>query len=186
MVTSWQLQTVIDIAVTIHDIGRLCKNHPTSSLRNVEISFSFQIATQMVWTGLTALGEIMASLSVMFFMLRRRVRTTEKVLPRWCNVADDFRYTEDVYLSPQNQCLEWDPNRMYWMQIATNESSYASVRFTESEEETLLIHCLALYPLASCFVNLLSIFSALHSSITGGIHSQTVSCSYTKKDQFAA
>ncbi|KAE9400109.1 hypothetical protein BT96DRAFT_919660 [Gymnopus androsaceus JB14] len=99
---------------------------------------AWQISTQMAWTALTAIGEIIASFSVMLFMLKHHVRTRR------------------VFVSTQSV------SRMESTSHVLHANSYKRI-----------ILRIALYPLASCFVNLLSIFTALHSTIADGIHNQT-------------
>ncbi|KAJ4478814.1 hypothetical protein C8J55DRAFT_514958 [Lentinula edodes] len=55
--------------------------------------------------------------------------------------------------------------------ISRNSSNSPQVIHANSYKRIILR--IALYPLASCFVNLLSIFTALHSTIADGIHNQT-------------
>ncbi|KAJ3827101.1 hypothetical protein F5880DRAFT_1540058 [Lentinula raphanica] len=100
---------------------------------------AWQIATQMAWTAITAIGEIIASASVMYFMVKHHVRTRR------------------VFLSTHS--------------ISRTSSDSPQVIHANSYKRIILR--IALYPLASCFVNLLSIFTALHSTIADGIHNQT-------------
>ncbi|KAJ3732725.1 hypothetical protein DFJ43DRAFT_1072590 [Lentinula guzmanii] len=106
---------------------------------NLGQRLAWQISTQMAWTAITALGEIIASTSVMLFMVKHHVRTRR------------------VFLSTQS--------------ISRSSSNSPQVIHANSYKRIILR--IALYPLASCFVNLLSIFTALHSTIADGIHNQT-------------
>ncbi|KAJ3983470.1 hypothetical protein F5890DRAFT_1387507, partial [Lentinula detonsa] len=106
---------------------------------NLGQRLAWQISTQMAWTAITALGEIIASTSVMLFMVKHHVRTRR------------------VFLSTQS--------------ISRSTSNSPQVIHANSYKRIILR--IALYPLASCFVNLLSIFTALHSTIADGIHNQT-------------
>jgi len=94
---------------------------------------AWQISTQVAWTAVTALGEIVASVSVILFLLRHQART----------------------------------KRVF---VSTPTSSAPQVIHANSYRRIILR--IFLYPLASCFVNLLSIFTVLHSTISDGIHNQ--------------
>ncbi|KIK55306.1 hypothetical protein GYMLUDRAFT_264149 [Collybiopsis luxurians FD-317 M1] len=93
-----------------------------------------QDSTQMAWTALAAIAEIVLSISVLLFLLKHRVRM----------------------------------NRVF-----VSSGSSNSPQVIHADRLRWIILRIALYPLASCFVNLLTIFTALHSTIADGIHNQT-------------
>ncbi|KAE9405336.1 hypothetical protein BT96DRAFT_852947 [Gymnopus androsaceus JB14] len=101
---------------------------------------AWQIGTQLFWTLLTVLGEVVTSLTVIIYMLKQRNLVSKAV-----NV--NARYDTGATSGSSNKRLEYARH-------------YKSV----------LIR-IALYPLASCVINLLSVMCVLHATFTGGVHS---------------
>ncbi|THU95966.1 hypothetical protein K435DRAFT_966199 [Dendrothele bispora CBS 962.96] len=115
---------------------------------NPKTRLTWQISTQMLWTALTALGEIIASGVVIIWMLRHN-----------SHMRQTFAFTSTFSGTSSSSS-----------QNKINDTTPHVIRSVDYRRIVLRI---ALYPLASCFVNLLSIFTALHSTVAGGIHNST-------------
>ncbi|ESK86570.1 hypothetical protein Moror_9798 [Moniliophthora roreri MCA 2997] len=98
----------------------------------------WQVTTQMAWTALTVVGEVICSTVVLVFMLKHNVRTRRIFVP-----TSSFSHASSA---PQ----------------VLHANRYRNI-----------ILRVALYPTASCCVNLLSVVTALHSTVSHGIHDQT-------------
>ncbi|THU82641.1 hypothetical protein K435DRAFT_808119 [Dendrothele bispora CBS 962.96] len=119
------------------------------SSNNPNTRIIWQISTQMLWTALTAFGEIITSGAVMIQMLRHNSR-----------MQQTFAITSTS--SGINSS------------IAHNRMDDAKSHIIRSIDYRHIVLRIALYPLASCFVNLLSVFTALHSTVAKGIHNPAV------------
>ncbi|KAK7026037.1 hypothetical protein VNI00_015764 [Paramarasmius palmivorus] len=98
----------------------------------------WQLTTQMGWTSLTVLGEVVCSTVVLVFMVNHSTRTRR------------------IFVS---------------MRSFSNASSAPQVIHANNHKSIILR--VALYPIASCFVNLLSVVTALHSTLSNGIQDRT-------------
>ncbi|KAJ8514376.1 hypothetical protein ONZ45_g8086 [Pleurotus djamor] len=98
----------------------------------------WQIATQMGWTSLAVLGEVICSFFVLVFMLKHTGRIRRVFVPA--------RSVSQTSSAPQ----------------VFHANRYRSIIFR-----------VALYPIVSCFVNLISVVTALHSTFSNGIQDRT-------------
>ncbi|KAK7043180.1 hypothetical protein VNI00_008534 [Paramarasmius palmivorus] len=98
----------------------------------------WQVTTQMAWTALTVIGEVICSTVVLVFMLQHNSRTRR--------IFASTRSFSHASSAPQ----------------VLHANRYKSI-----------ILRVALYPLASCCVNLLSVATALHSTLSNGIQDRT-------------
>ncbi|THU95965.1 hypothetical protein K435DRAFT_859049 [Dendrothele bispora CBS 962.96] len=108
----------------------------------------WQIATQMIWTALTAFGEIINSACVIIWMWRynRRVRhVTQQLSSKNSSESDQSDHVHET----------------------NSQRSFTPINY-----KGIFVR-ISRYPLASCFVNLLSIFTALHSTMINDYGSQT-------------
>ncbi|THU98391.1 hypothetical protein K435DRAFT_795772 [Dendrothele bispora CBS 962.96] len=105
----------------------------------------WQIATQIIWVALTAFGEIINSMCVIIWMWRYNTQA--------CNFSD-------VNLSEADQS-----NHIY---ETNSQGSFNSINYRR------IFIRISRYPLASCFVNLLSIFTVLRLAMNNDYNNQAI------------
>ncbi|THU95969.1 hypothetical protein K435DRAFT_665418 [Dendrothele bispora CBS 962.96] len=121
------------------------------SNKNPNKRLIWQISTQMLWTALTAFGEIVTSGYVIIWMLRYNVSTESMqvtLIQNNMNPSSSHAYTKHLQLPPQSYIIRSIDYRHIVLRIA-------------------------LYPLVSCLVNVLSVFTALHSTVAKGINNSS-------------
>ncbi|KAJ7806781.1 hypothetical protein B0H14DRAFT_2301779, partial [Mycena olivaceomarginata] len=106
---------------------------------------AWQVATQTAWTFLTVIGELICSAKVFIFLFRHDVSHSIVKIPVFTTQA-------------KNSC------------VFENSTAPQMIKATRYKSVILRV---ALYPAVSCVVNLLSIATVLHSTISNGIHNTT-------------
>lgn len=96
----------------------------------------WQLTTQMGWTAITVVGEVVCSSVVLVFMVKHHARS-----------------------------------RRFFVQTVSETSSRPTLLHVNKHKHIILR--IALYPAASCCVNLISVVTALHSTFSTGIHDRT-------------
>ncbi|KAL4256738.1 hypothetical protein AB1N83_011756 [Pleurotus pulmonarius] len=96
----------------------------------------WQLTTQMGWTAITVVGEVVCSTVVLVFMIKHHARS-----------------------------------RRFFVQTVSEISSRPTLLHVNKHKHIILR--IALYPAASCCVNLISVVTALHSTFSTGIHDRT-------------
>ncbi|KAF7376978.1 hypothetical protein MSAN_00115700 [Mycena sanguinolenta] len=104
---------------------------------------AWQVGTQTAWTFLTVIGELICSTRVLIFLFRH-----------------DLRLRKVFTLATGS------------MSHASRVSSTAPQVIKATRYKSVILR-VALYPAFSCVVNLLSIATVLHSTISNGIHNTT-------------
>ncbi|KAJ3876404.1 hypothetical protein F5051DRAFT_292356, partial [Lentinula edodes] len=109
------------------------------------------IGTQLFWTLLTVLGEMTSSIVVVTYMFKNRVSKTGE-FSKYKHLRSDL-----------DSCSSTDQQQS---SLAQNDQflNYAS-RYKK------VLARIALYPLASMIINLLSVMCVIHATVTGGEHS---------------
>ncbi|KAF9254048.1 hypothetical protein L218DRAFT_968485, partial [Marasmius fiardii PR-910] len=104
---------------------------------------AWQVGSQVAWTFATVIGELVCSMVVLTFLLRHNMR---------------FRRAFSVMTDSTTHASHENPN---------------TAKVIKATRYKSIIIRVALYPVASCLVNLLSIATVLHSTISNGIHDPT-------------
>ncbi|KAK1223056.1 hypothetical protein PQX77_014055 [Marasmius sp. AFHP31] len=116
----------------------------TNDNRGERIAWQAGVGTQVAWTFLTVIGELICSVAVLAFLLRHNL---------------NFRR---VFTPTTTSTIQ-----------GSNTTRSTAPRVIKATRYKSIIIRVALYPLASCLVNLLSIATVLHSTISNGIHDTT-------------
>ncbi|KAI0029245.1 hypothetical protein K488DRAFT_88911 [Vararia minispora EC-137] len=116
---------------------------------------AWQVGTQLVWTGLASIGEVVAASIVTCHMLRIHAR-----------IFNATRAHTHTHSSTSSSSLR--------RRLASDSSaSRATVPSAiHANAYKTVIARIALYPMASCIVNLTSIATVIHTTITNGVHSR--------------
>ncbi|KAF9260000.1 hypothetical protein L218DRAFT_947097 [Marasmius fiardii PR-910] len=104
---------------------------------------AWQVGTQVAWTFFTVIGELVCAMVVLIFLLRHNLRFRRAFTP---------------------------------MNLSTTHALYGTApapRIIKATRYKWIIFRVALYPVVSCLVNLLSVAAVLHSTISDGIHDAT-------------
>ncbi|VDB86920.1 unnamed protein product [Peniophora sp. CBMAI 1063] len=122
----------------------------TNHVRQQRIAW--QIGAQLIWTGLTVIGEVSTACMVVTYMFRahlRRKRVLSVANSSMSSVSGYYRHkTRSQAVSSDNSLKP----------MAFHANTYANVIFR-----------IALYPLVSFIINLTSIGTVIHSTSTNGI-----------------
>ena len=113
----------------------------------------------MAWTALLVIGEIVCSGTVMIIMLRHTWRLHK---------AFHSSHMPSKGRAGVSQVMHANNYKKIVIRVGKATSRPISLSLSE---------IVALYPIASCCVNLLSVATALHSTVSDGIKDQTVSSS---------
>ncbi|KAL0060271.1 hypothetical protein AAF712_012934 [Marasmius tenuissimus] len=105
---------------------------------------AWQVGSQVAWTFLTGIGEIICSVVVLAFLLRHNLKFRRVFTPTITSTIQGSHITRGT-----------------------------APRVIQATRYKSIIIRVALYPMASCVVNLLSIATVLHSSFSYGIHDTT-------------
>ncbi|VDB86917.1 unnamed protein product [Peniophora sp. CBMAI 1063] len=117
---------------------------------NKQQRIAWQIGTQLVWTGLTVVGEVLTACTVSTYMLRIHYRQKHIISAATASTNYAFPCVKDRF-RPSTSAASLKP-------MSLHAHTYANV-----------VARIALYPLASCIFNLTSIFTVIHSSASDGI-----------------
>ncbi|KZT25597.1 hypothetical protein NEOLEDRAFT_352043 [Neolentinus lepideus HHB14362 ss-1] len=119
---------------------------------------AWQIGTQLFWTGAAVVGEVVSSTILLSFLyqhlMRRRriVQTATSIVNAEASINHNSAVSSTGLLKGHHRSVDR--------------------QFDHVREYKGIILRIALYPLASCIINITSIFCVLHASFTDGVHSQ--------------
>jgi hypothetical protein len=113
----------------------------------------------MAWTALLVIGEIVCSATVMAIMLRHNWRLRKAFRSSQVSTKGRAGVSQVIHASNYKKIV-----------IRVGKTHFCP-------SPLLPKNSVALYPIASCCVNLLSVVTALHSTVNDGIKDRTVSLS---------
>ncbi|KAI0685276.1 hypothetical protein BC835DRAFT_533554 [Cytidiella melzeri] len=115
---------------------------------------AWQIGTQLLWTGLTVIGEVVVSIAVIVHMLRHQSRRRQ------------------LGLSSMNSAA-----RSTTTHVRSGSTASVASRFLKPVDHANayrgVIFRIGLYPMTSCIINLTSIMCVIHATVTDGVHTKT-------------
>ncbi|KAI0338337.1 hypothetical protein BDW22DRAFT_706151 [Trametopsis cervina] len=104
---------------------------------------AWQIGTQLVWTGITVIGEVVSSVTVIAYMLRHQAHRRKLGVSSLTSAARST--TSGSVMRPVDHANAY---------------------------RTIILR-IAMYPLTSCVINLTSIMCVIHATVTDGVHTRT-------------
>ncbi|KZV65579.1 hypothetical protein PENSPDRAFT_689741 [Peniophora sp. CONT] len=119
---------------------------------NQQQRLAWQIGTQLIWTGLTVTGEVVTACTVTTYMLRVHFRQ-KNIL----SAATSSRSSGSTH-----------PERKSRLRSGSSGSSLKPMSIHANTYANVVIR-IALYPFASCVINLTSIVCVIHATSTNGI-----------------
>ncbi|THU90612.1 hypothetical protein K435DRAFT_728241 [Dendrothele bispora CBS 962.96] len=108
---------------------------------------AWQIGSQLLWTLLTVVGEVAASLTVFIFMIRHQLRSKKIML--------------------SNSTVR---SRSAGTASKISKSSLRNQRIMHANMYRTVLIRIAMYPIVSCIINLTSVMCVIHATVTDGVH----------------
>ncbi|KAF8190984.1 hypothetical protein K438DRAFT_2140016, partial [Mycena galopus ATCC 62051] len=126
---------------------------------------AWQIGTQLFWTLLTVAGEIVSTLTVVFYMVRHQVRFTR-------NIVSHGSLSFISSFTPQRKRrlpipLDTSQTRSRAGSVGANDS------FSHAKFYHRIIFRVVLYPIASALINLTSVICVIHATREDGVKNWT-------------